>query len=144
MKRIALVVAVTAVALSWAGAAQAEFTKCKLSYSLKGWSFIYKEYRGTGTITCTNGQTAAIEIVTRGGGLTAGKSEIDDGKGTFSEVRDIEETLGTYVAASASAGASQSAEGQAMTKGEVSLSLSGTGRGVDLGVSFGSFTISRR
>ena len=30
-----------------------------------------------------------------------------------------------------------------MTKGEVSLALSGTGRGWDLGVAFGRFTIKR-
>jgi hypothetical protein len=30
-----------------------------------------------------------------------------------------------------------------MTKGEVSLALSGTGRGFDLGVAFGALTISR-
>jgi hypothetical protein len=29
-----------------------------------------------------------------------------------------------------------------MTKGDVSLALSGTGRGLDLGVVFGAFTIS--
>jgi hypothetical protein len=31
-----------------------------------------------------------------------------------------------------------------MTKGEVSLGLSGTGRGWDLGVSFGKFKITRQ
>jgi len=144
MARILIAFAATATCLMVAGAAQAQDVKCKIRYSLKGWSFIYKEYHGSGTVTCSNGQTAAVKIVSRGGGLTAGKSEVHDGEGTFSAVFDIEETLGTYVAASAGAGASKSAEGQAMTKGEVSLSLAGTGRGVEVGIAFGSFTISRQ
>ena len=37
----------------------------------------------------------------------------------------------------------KSSGAQAMTKGEVSLALAGTGRGWDLGISFGKFTIKR-
>jgi hypothetical protein len=37
----------------------------------------------------------------------------------------------------------KSAGAQVMTKGQVSLALSGTGRGVDLGVVLGAMTISR-
>ncbi len=51
--------------------------------------------------------------------------------------------FGTYVAAEAHAGAVKSSGAQVMTKGEVSLALSGTGRGFDLGVAFGAMTISR-
>jgi hypothetical protein len=125
-----------------AGPAAATMTKCTLSYNLRGWSFLYKEYRGTGTVTCHNGQTAAVRIVSRSGGITFGKSEINDGRGTFSEVIDIAETFGTYVVANASAGATKSVESQAMTKGEVSLSLVGKGRGIDLGFAIGGFTIT--
>ncbi len=124
--------------------AVADISNCKIRYSLKGWSFIYKEYRGNGSITCPNGQRARVNIITRGGGLTIGKSEISNGKGTFSTVKNINEILGTYVAVNAHAGATKSVEAQVVTKGEVSLALFGKGRGVDLGLSIGSFTIRRQ
>ena len=54
----------------------------------------------------------------------------------------IDELLGSYAAAEAHAGAVKSAKAQVMTKGEVSLALSGTGRGWDLGIAFGKLTIS--
>src|SRR6267142_548229 len=37
----------------------------------------------------------------------------------------------------------KSADAQALTKGEVSLSLVGTGRGVDIGFAFGKFTLEK-
>ena len=80
----------------------------------------------------------------KAGRLTVGKSTIDNGHGEFSAVSSISELLGTYASAEAEAGAVKSAKGQVVTKGEVSLALSGTGRGWELGVSFGSFVISRR
>jgi hypothetical protein len=143
MRRVSTLAIVAAVLLL-APPALAGMTTCKLHYTLKGWSFIYKEYKGGGTVTCENGQSAEVSIVTKGGGLTAGKSQIDDGVGVFSKVADISEIFGSYVAASAGAAATKAAEGQAMTKGEISLALSGTGRGMELGVSFGSFTIEKK
>ncbi|PYQ66157.1 MAG: hypothetical protein DMF53_04025 [Acidobacteria bacterium] len=119
-------------------------TICRMDYTLKGWSAFYKSSRGSGTITCDNGQTARAKIAATGGGLTAGKSVIRDGHGTFSEVADIQELFGSYADATAAAGAGKSSEAQALTKGEVSLALAGKGTGVELGVSFGKFTITRR
>jgi hypothetical protein len=142
--RIAHIMAATVAFLLFAAPAVAGMTTCRMTYTLKGWSFIYKQYKGTGTVTCANGESAAVKIVTRGGGLTAGKSEIDRGKGSFTEVKNIDEVFGTYASANAGAGATRSGEGWAMTKGEISLALAGTGRGFDLGVSFGSFTIQRQ
>ena len=75
--------------------------------------------------------------------MTFGKSEIDNGRGIFSKVKDISEIFGTYVAADVHVGATKSVEGWVMSKGEVSLALSGKGRGFDLGFSFGTFTIKR-
>jgi hypothetical protein len=117
--------------------------KCEMKFSLKGWSAIYKRANGTGTITCSNGQKANVKLEARGGGLTAGKSSIENGRGEFSAVKDIEEIFGSYADAEAHAGAVKSSGARAMTKGEVSLALSGTGRGWDLGVAFGRFTIKR-
>ncbi|MGO4551218.1 hypothetical protein AB4059_08950 [Lysobacter sp. 2RAF19] len=119
-------------------------TDCKLKFSLAGWSAFYKTASGDGTITCDNGQKMAVHIVAKGGGLTFGKSKIENGTGEFSGVKDIHELLGSYAQGEAHAGAVKSSGASAMTKGEVSLALAGTGEGWDLGVSFGKFTISKR
>ena len=115
-----------------------------MRFSLSGWSVFYKEASGEGTVTCSNGQTANVKLEARGGGLTAGKSSIENGHGDFSKVKDIEEIFGAYADAEAHAGAVKSSGARAMTKGEVSLALTGTGRGWDLGVAFGKFRISRQ
>jgi hypothetical protein len=117
---------------------------CTMKFSLSGWSAFYKRADGTGTVTCNNGQTATVKLAARGGGLTAGKSSIENGTGEFSNVKNIDEIFGKYVNAEASAGAVKSSGAQAMTKGEVSLALAGTGRGWDLGISFGRFEIKRQ
>ncbi|HEX7013047.1 MAG TPA: hypothetical protein VF161_09875 [Steroidobacteraceae bacterium] len=115
---------------------------CSMTFTMKGWSAFYKTSSGTGTITCDNGQSMQVKLSAKGGGLTVGKSTIEDGRGQFSAVKSIDELLGSYVAAEAHAGAIKSAKAQVMTKGEVSLALSGTGRGWDLGIAFGKLTIS--
>jgi len=120
-----------------------QMTKCTMTFSLKGWSAFYKTSKGEGTITCENGQTAAVKIKATGGGVTFGKSEIVDGTGRFTEARSIDELFGSYVQSEAHAGAGKSADAQALTKGEISLALAGTGRGVDVGFAFGKFTISK-
>lgn len=122
----------------------AGMTTCKLSYTLKGWSFIYKEYKGTGVVTCKNGQRANVGIIARSVGLTMGKSEVDHGRGTFSDVKSVNEIFGTYVSLDSHAGATKAVEAWAMSKGEVSLALFGMGRGFDVGVSLGGFTITHR
>lgn len=131
------------IAVAPAGAVSTT-TLCRMDYTLKGWSAFYKTSHGSGTITCDNGQTAKAKISTGGGGLTAGKSEVREGHGKFSEVSDIKELFGTYAGASAAAGAVKSSEAQALTKGEVSLALAGKGTGIELGISFGKFTITKR
>ncbi len=120
-----------------------ELYTCEMDFDLKGWSAFVKKARGTGTVTCENGQSARVKIRVRGGGLTFGKSEILQGKAKISGVKDISEVFGSYASVSAHAGVGPSAEATAMTKGEVSLALAGTGRGVDLGVAFSKFKIQR-
>jgi len=144
--RMALGLSTMALSLLAATAADATTTTtvCRMDYTLKGWSAFYKTSHGTGTITCDNGQTAAAKISAKCGGLTAGKSEVRDGHGKFSAVGDIKELFGSYANANAAAGAGNASEAQAMTKGEVSLALAGKGTGIDLGVSFGKFTIAPR
>jgi hypothetical protein len=133
-----------AALLGSAGTVAAQTTTCELRYELSGWSAIVKQYRGSGTVTCQNGESARVTLEVTGGGITFGKSSIEDGRGTFSAVRGIDEVFGGYVAAGGHGGATQSAEAWVMTKGEVSLTLTGTGRGVDVGFAFGSFEIRRR
>ena len=135
-----------ALALFWAAgttAASAADAKvsCQLSFTMKGWSAFYKTASGSGTIKCSNGQSRAVKLSAKGGGLTVGKSTIEDGHGEFSGATGLDEVLGSYVAAEAHAGAVKSSQAQVMTKGEVSLALSGTGRGWDLGIAFGKLTI---
>ena len=117
--------------------------KCTISFEMKGWSAFYKTATGSGTVTCDNGQSMHVKLTAKGGGLTVGKSSIEEGHGEFSAVTGLSEILGSYASAEAHAGAVQSASGQVMTKGEVSLALSGKGRGFDLGVAFGKLTISK-
>jgi len=116
---------------------------CKLKFSLTGWSAIYKHAEGHGTVTCENGQAMNVKIEAKGGGLTVGKSHIDNGTGHFTDVHKMDDVLGTYAQGDASIGAGKSGTAQVLTKGTVSLALAGAGEGVDIGVSFGGFTISR-
>lgn len=116
---------------------------CQMRFSTSGWSVFYKTANGHGTVTCSNGDSLRVRVSAKGGGLTVGKSSIENGIGEFSGVYSIDEVLGSYASAEAHAGAVKSAKGQVVTKGEVSLALSGTGRGWDLGVAFGKFTIRR-
>lgn len=117
--------------------------RCTMKFTMQGWSAFYKTADGNGAITCSNGQSLKVKLSAKGGGLTVGKSSIENGNGKFSAVSSVDELLGTYVAAEAHAGAVKSSGAQVMTKGEVSLALSGTGRGFDLGVALGAMTISR-
>lgn len=123
--------------------AQAELD-CRLSFNMSGWSVFYKTASGSGTVSCNNGQSIPVTIEARGGGLSFGKSRIENGSGTFSGVKSIRETLGGYASAEAHAGAVRSANARVVTKGPVSLALAGTGDGWDVGVAFGSFIISER
>jgi hypothetical protein len=117
--------------------------KCHMDFNLKGWSIFYKKAEGNGRVTCSNGQHADIKIDITGGGLSFGKMEILDGKGTFSEVLHIDEILGSYIAAEAHAGAVKSAQASVYTKGEISFALTGSGRGMNIGIDVGKLVISK-
>jgi hypothetical protein len=119
-------------------------TKCSMDFKMKGWSAVYKTSKGQGKITCDNGQSASVTLKLTGGGITFGKSEIKNGIGKFSEVKSIEDLFGSYAATEAEAGAVKSSVATALTKGEVSLALSGTGEGWNLGISGSKFTISKK
>jgi hypothetical protein len=117
-------------------------TKCDLTFDLESWSIFYKEGHGRGVVDCDDGQRADVVIETRGGGITFGASKIVDGTGEFSLIADIDEIYGDYAAAEAHAGMGPATHAQVVTKGPISLALSGTGNGVDVGFAFGRFTIA--
>ncbi|MBS2029311.1 MAG: hypothetical protein JST54_15525 [Deltaproteobacteria bacterium] len=135
--------ALTALTSWLPGSAQAATPDltCKMHFNLHGWSAIYKTSSGTGTVKCSDGETAKVKLSQKGGGLTAGKSSIENGVGTFSGVKSLNDVFGSYASANAEAGAVKGAGAQALTKGEVNLALSGTGSGINLGVSGSSFSI---
>ncbi len=126
-----------------ANTAQARETRCHMTFSLAGWSVFYKTASGTGKVRCDNGQTMNVKLRAKGGGLTFGKTRVENGIGAFTGVSDINDVLGHYGTAEAHAGADKSASAQALTKGDVSLALSGKGKGWNLGVAFGAFIIER-
>ena len=139
-----LLLAAVASTVFLASPAAAQLAKCEMDFNMSGWSLVYKQMKGEGTVSCSNGQRAAVTIESHGGGFTIGKSDLLNGKGTFSEVKDISEIFGTYAKAEASGGASKGGAAQVMTKGEISLAIAGSGRGWDVGVSLGGFTIKRK
>jgi hypothetical protein len=145
MKRLIPLICAGLLAALWTSAAFAAGPiDCKLKFNLAGWSLFYKTASGSGTVSCSNGQSMGVSIRAKGGGLTVGKSRIENGTGEFSGVYNINDVLGTYATSEAHAGASKSAKAMAMTKGSVSLALAGKGQGWDLGVAFGKFVIERR
>lgn len=121
--------------------AQAADMSCKMSFHTSGWSLGYKTASGAGLVSCADGSSMKVKISMKGGGLTVGKSSIDNGHGDFTGVQSIKDVLGSYAAGSAAAGAVKTGDAIGMTKGEVQLAITGTGRGWDLGVAFSDFTI---
>jgi hypothetical protein len=116
---------------------------CDMTYTLKGWSAVYKTAKGEGTITCKNGDSTQVEISVKGGGLTFGKTDIYNGKAEISGVQSIKDVYGSYAMASAHAGVVKAGAVAVMTKGNVSIALAGAGAGMDVGIDFSDFTIRK-
>ena len=126
-----------------ASAEDRNLTTCRLDFAIKGWSAVISSATGDGIVSCENGQRAEVRLKAKGAGLTAGKYEIRDGHGKFSQVADISELFGHYATAKVGAGVVKDAEAAVMTKGPVSLALSGKGSGFELGVSLESFSLEQ-
>jgi hypothetical protein len=138
-------VVICVLAAGLAVSAQAKkLTDCTMRYDLKGWSVFYKTAGGTGTIRCDNGQHATVRISAKGGGLTAGKTEIHNGLGHFSKVSNIKELFGSYNAASAGAAAGKAVSVSTLRKGPVRLEMSGKGKGFELGAALGRLSITKK
>ena len=135
-----MLAACTALLICAANAAAGQI-KCTMKFDLVWWSFIYKYGEGSGRITCSDGQAANVRIVTHGGGATLGGQKVIGGTGSFSSVADISELYGGYAEADVHAGAGVSADARVVLKSNVTLSLAGSGQGINLGIAFGSFSI---
>jgi hypothetical protein len=133
----------TAISIGLPTGASAAWVDCEMTFDLAGWAVFYKEAEGSGVVQCSNGERASVAIESKGGGLAFGRSEIVGGKGHFSRVKNIGEIFGTYARAETQAGAGGAAGAQVLTRGDVFLALSGTGRGVEISFALGSFTIRR-
>ena len=139
---LATLAAVVALALAPSAYAGSDASlDCNLKFSLTGWSAVFQHAEGSGTVTCENGRSMPVKISVKGAGLTVGKYHIDNGKGTFTDVHNIDEVLGDYGGADAHLGAVKAGTAQVLTKGTVSLALGGTGEGVDIGIGVDKFTL---
>jgi len=142
---LVMTLALAAAALLGAHQAMAQDERadlgCKLSFSLHGWSAVYSQAEGKGVVTCKDGSSLPVLISAKGGGITAGRTLVDNGTGKFTHVRTIDDVLGRYAQGEAHAGVMKSATAQLLTKGSVSLALAGHGEGIDLGVDVGEFTL---
>ena len=133
---------VAALSLVWTSPVSADPSiSCTMTYKLSGMSLVFKLYEGKGNISCSNGQRAPVELSSKSIGFTIGKSEIE-GTATFTSVKNLNELYGSYLSLEGHAGATQSFDGQVLTRGEISLVLSGKGRGLDIGVTLGELSIS--
>lgn len=120
---------------------------CQMDFTLSGWSAIDKTASGKGKLTC-GAKTVAVKLSAKGSGLTVDKYKITNGQATFSNVDTMQHIFGSYAMAQqvlgsyaiASAGVNKSRTA-VMRKGGVTMTISGTGKGWDISVGFGSFTI---
>jgi hypothetical protein len=135
----------TAVMLAVAAAcsvpARADTLNCKMKFTMSGWSVFYKKYSGTGIVSCSDGSSLPVRLVSEGGGVTFGKTRIDNGKGDFTGISRIRDVLGDYASGSAHGGAGETGSNSLLTKGDVSLTLDGDGHGFDFGIDAGVFRI---
>lgn len=116
--------------------------ECRLSFTVRQWSPQQAAATGAGMVTCTNGSAMLVIVSARGPGIAAGRWDITDGRGTFAHVARIEDIPGSYAAIEGDIGVSAAGTVQALTKGGVSLRLSGKGRGFSAGIAIRDFSIS--
>jgi hypothetical protein len=131
-----------ALATGGLAAGESRSVGCDLSFTSKEWSLLYARARGKGVVFCDDGSSMGVAITAKGLGVTAGKWKITDGRGKFSHVHDIVEVLGTYLAVSGEIGLIKAGTTRLLSKGDVSLALAGSGKGINVGVAFSEFTIS--
>ncbi|TBR39346.1 MULTISPECIES: hypothetical protein [Dyella] len=134
-------VTLLAALMCLSSAASAAELVCRMQFSLSSWSVFYKRTTGEGTIKCTDGSTLKVKLTANGGGMSVGQSKIKDGVGKFTGLATARDILGTYAQADSTLAAGQASTNQVLTKGSVSMYLSGKGEGVTLGIAIGGMTI---
>lgn len=143
IRGFSFVMTLLAVLLPAAAGAKERKLDCKLTFSSREWSALYTSAVGEGTVTCEDGSKLAVSIRAKGLGISAGKWKIDEGKGTFTHVREIGDVLGHYAAVGADAGLAKAGSAKVLSKGRVSLALVGKGEGWDIGITVSEFTIDK-
>jgi hypothetical protein len=116
--------------------------KCTMDFELHSWSAFYKSGKGTGTISCSNGQKSKIKIRSHGGGITFGKFNIANGKGKFSPVHNISELYGKYANVGGEGAAGKARMAASLSKDDIDLDIEGKGTGGGFGFDFSGFRIS--
>ncbi|MGZ0077521.1 hypothetical protein [Methylomonas sp. YC3] len=116
---------------------------CSMTYKLEGFSLAYKQYDGTGEISCRNGQKAKVTLSSKSIGFTIGYSVIE-GEAYFTDVKYISELFGDYVSLGNHFGFKNSVDRQVLTRGEISLVMLGRGKGFDIGFTIGDLSIKPR
>jgi hypothetical protein len=116
---------------------------CNLRFTAGQWSPQQAAVTGAGMLTCTNGSAMPVMVGASGPGIAAGRWSITDGRGAFGRVARIEDILGSYAAIEGDIGVSAAGTVQALTKGKLSLRLSGKGQGFSAGIAIRDFSISR-
>jgi hypothetical protein len=116
---------------------------CTMTYKLEGFSLAYKQYDGTGEVSCRNGQKAKVKLSSKSIGFSIGYSVIE-GEGFFTDVKHISEVYGNYISFGNHFGFKNSVDRQILTRGEISLALRGKGKGFDIGVTIGDLSIQPR
>ncbi|OAI02223.1 hypothetical protein A1353_17070 [Methylomonas methanica] len=116
---------------------------CSMTYKMEGFSLAYKQYDGTGEISCRNGQKAKVALSSKSIGFTIGYSVIE-GEAYFTDVKYISEIFGNYVSLGNHFGFKNSVDRQVLTRGEISLVMLGKGKGFDIGFTIGDLSIKPR
>lgn len=113
---------------------------CSMTYKLEGFSLAYKQYDGSGEISCRNGEKAKVLLSSKSIGFTIGYSSIE-GEGYFTDVKYLSEIYGDYISLGNHFGFKNSIDRQVLTRGEISLVLIGKGQGFDIGFTIGDLSI---
>jgi len=141
MRKKLLGLAVSSLFFMSFSAAQAE--DCDLKYTMKGWAAFYKTYTGTGIVTCPSGIVANVKLNLKAGGFTFGAYEITNGKGRIRGVQTVNDIYGGSFMMDGDAGFISSVEGRWAPKGSRTRTLSGKGKGYNLGFSLGALNIQK-
>lgn len=116
---------------------------CTLRFTARQWSPLRGAVTGTGMLMCTDGSAVPVIVDASGPGITAERWNITDGWGVFDHVTRMEDALGRYTAIEGDIGVSAAGTVQTLTKGKLSLGLSGKGKGFVAGIAIRNFSISR-